>query len=45
MLMAKDKGVVDSDDLEGSLSMDSGEFSDEICGSDNEDMEKGMFFE
>lgn len=45
--MVKDKSGIDkdSDEIEGSLSMDSGEFSDEICGSDNEDMEKGMFFE
>ena len=28
-----------------SLSMDSMEFSEEICGSDNEDMEKGLFFD
>ena len=25
--------------------MDSMEFSQEICGSDNEDMEKGLFFD
>ena len=25
--------------------MDSAEFSEEICGSDDEDMEKGLFFE
>lgn len=25
--------------------MDSAEFSEEICGSDNEDMEKGLFFD
>ena len=30
---------------EESLSMDSAEFSEEICGSDNEDMEKGLFFD
>lgn len=28
-----------------SLSMDSEEFSEEICGSDDEDMEKGLFFD
>lgn len=28
-----------------SMSMDSMEFSEEICGSDNEDMEKGLFFD
>ena len=28
-----------------SRSLDSEEFSEEICGSDNEDMEKGLFFE
>ena len=30
---------------EDSLSMDSEEFSEEICGSDDEDMEKGLFFD
>jgi len=28
-----------------SLSMDSEEFSEDLCGSDDEDMEKGLFFD
>ena len=30
---------------DGSISIDSEEYSEEICGSDDEDMEKGLFFE
>ena len=41
-LKVEKKDPANSDE---SLSMDSMEFSEEICGSDNEDMEKGLFFD
>ena len=35
----------DASDDDGTLSVESGDISEEICGSDDEDMMKGLFFE
>ena len=41
---SKEKENADDDPAE-SESLDSADFSEDICGSDNEDMESGLFFD